>query len=116
MPPRKFKIHNSTFIILVAVVLVWLAFPGVALAHSQLLGSSPAAGVVLDLPPVQIQLAFSEGVGLEFSTIKLYDRTRAELPVGPLAHVGDDSTKVSVGIPSTLRPGVYTVVWRVISG
>ena len=97
-------------------MLIWLALPRAALAHSQLLGSSPSAGTVLDLPPVQIQLAFSEGVGLEFSTIKLYDHSRAEFQVGPLGHVSDDSTKVSVAIPATLRPGVYTVVWRVISG
>src|SRR4029078_1905677 len=87
-----------------------------ALAHSRLLSSNPVAGSVLDSPPTQIQMGFSEGVGLEFSYIKLLDRSRAEFPVGALSHPGGDPTQVSAGIGSTLRPGTYTVVWRVISG
>src|SRR5207248_4946843 len=89
-------------------LLIWLAFPYAALAHSRLLSSDPVAGSVLDSPPTQIQMSFSEGVGLEFSYIKLLDRSRAELPVGALSHQGGDPTQVSAGIGTTLRPGTYT--------
>src|SRR5215212_10483585 len=116
MVRRKINIHNSYFAVFFACLVALLVFPSVALAHSQLLGSNPAAGAVLDAPPSQIDITFSEGVGLQFSTIKLYDRTRAELALGPPAHVGGDDTTMAVGVPTTLRPGIYTVVWRIVSG
>src|SRR6476646_1287884 len=108
--------HRSYFIVFFVCLLALLVSPNLALAHSQLLGSNPPAGAVLDSPPSQIELAYSEGVGLEFSTIKLYDRTRAELPLGPPAHIAGDATRFGAGIPTTLGPGIYTVVWRIVSG
>ncbi len=93
----------------------WLLAPSPALAHARLLNSTPTAGALLDAPPEKVELSFSEEVSLQFSSIKLYDRSRKELPVGALGHEGQDVTYVSAALPVDLAPGTYTVVWRVLS-
>jgi copper transport protein len=93
----------------------WLYAPSPALAHARLLNSTPTAGALLDSPPEKVELSFSEEVSLQFSSIKLYDRSRKELPVGALSHAGQDVTYVSAELPSELVPGTYTIVWRVLS-
>src|SRR5436190_21839250 len=92
----------ATAATLVVVLAAWLLSPVVALAHSRLLNSSPVAGTVLDTPPQQIAMSFSEPVGLEFSAVNLYDRARNEIPLGTLSHGSGDSNSVAVDIPSKL--------------
>src|SRR5438046_113475 len=95
---RKVSIRNTQYALRILCLLLalsgWLAVPHAALAHSKLLSSSPTAGAVLDTPPQEIQMAFSEAVGLDFSTVKIYDRARNERPVGELSHPGGDQPEV----------------------
>jgi copper transport protein len=93
----------------------WLYAPSPALAHARLLKSTPTAGALLDSPPEKVELSFSEGVSLEFSSIKLLDRSRKELAMGALGHEGQDATYVAATLPRDLTPGTYTIVWRVLS-
>ncbi|HUP27492.1 MAG TPA: copper resistance protein CopC, partial [Chloroflexia bacterium] len=96
--------------------LLWLLPASTTLAHSKLLRTSPAAGSILAAPPTEIQLFLSESVGLEFSSLTLYDRARREQPLGPLRRVGEDDTTVSAAVLGPVPSGTYTVVWRVLSG
>lgn len=98
---------------LALALVVWLRLPVTALAHAKLTKSSPSAGTILDSSPGKVELSFSEPVSLQFSTIKLLDRTRKELPVG--APTADGSDGVSATLPATLPQGTYTIVWRVLS-
>ncbi|HET6313912.1 MAG TPA: CopD family protein [Chloroflexia bacterium] len=101
--------------LVMALLWVWLYAPSPALAHAKLLKSSPTAGALLDAPPEKVELSFSEGVSLQFSSMKLLDRSRKELAMGALGHEGQGDTYVAASLPSGLAPGTYTVVWRVLS-
>lgn len=101
---------------LVTILLLgWLYAPSPALAHAKLLRSSPTAGALLDSLPQKVELSFSEGVSLQFSSIKLLDRSRKELAMGALDHEGKGDTYVAASLPEDLAPGTYTIVWRVLS-
>lgn len=100
---------------LALVLALWLRLPALALAHAKLTESSPTAGVVLDSSPGKVEMMFSEGVSLQFSTIKLLDRSRKELPVGPPTSASGNNTAISATLPASLPTGTYTVVWRVLS-
>lgn len=97
------------------VTLTWLAGPQAASAHPELVKSSPEAGSITDSSPQQLELYFTEGVSLGFSTIKLLDRARREQPIGVLEKIGVADTDVKAIVTNPLPSGVYTVVWRVLS-
>ena len=56
----------------VLALLLTLTVAGVALAHSELESSTPAAGTVLQVAPTKASLSFSEAVEVRFSTFKVY--------------------------------------------
>jgi copper transport protein len=102
---------------IVTVVLAFYcaAFTPAAHAHARLLRSEPLASARLIEAPREIRLFLSEPVGLQFSSIKLFDRARREQPVGTLRNVAGDASAVQAEVSSELAPGSYIVVWRVVS-
>lgn len=109
------SLRHCPALIIILLLGWWLYAPSPALAHARLLKSTPTAGARLDAPPQKVELSFSESVSLQFSSIKLYDRSRKELAMGALGHDGQDTSYVAASLPSGLAPGTYTVVWRVLS-
>jgi putative copper export protein/methionine-rich copper-binding protein CopC len=104
----------SIFVLI--LLLGWLLLPIPALAHSQLVDSDPAAGALLDTSPQTLRLEWSESVSLQFSSIKVYDRTRKEQRIGALGQPAGQDTVIKASLLDTLPAGTYTVVWRVVSG
>jgi copper transport protein len=100
---------------LAAVLLYWLASPASASAHAYLVSSDPPAGALLDTSPQEIDLYFSEAASLQFSGIKLYDRSRTEHPVGAPGRADGNENSLSAALLGPLPAGTYTVVWRVVS-
>lgn len=86
-----------------------------ALAHAELLETSPQNGAHLDAAPRQVVLRFSESalpVRHGFSLLDGSGRTIAT----PSAHgVPGDATRISMPLPTSLGDGVYVVNWRVVS-
>ncbi|HST04583.1 MAG TPA: copper resistance protein CopC, partial [Chloroflexia bacterium] len=122
--PRKHNKRNNhnrrgvlrlASLILIFVMAAWLLYPPLASAHAQLVRSTPSAGALLDAPPQTMRLEFSESVSLDFSTIQVYDRARQPQKVGALGQPGGESNVIKASLPDTLAPGVYTVVWRIVS-
>ncbi|HET9494434.1 MAG TPA: CopD family protein [Chloroflexia bacterium] len=101
---------------LAALILLaaWLAVPLDASAHAKLVSTSPQAGTLLDVSPDAIRIVWSEAVSIDFSSIVVYDRTRKEMPTGPLAQAGQD-VALEVALPEPLPSGTYTVIWKVVS-
>ncbi|HEX8231447.1 MAG TPA: CopD family protein [Chloroflexia bacterium] len=100
------------------IALLWaglLLSPTPAYAHARLLGSSPAPGSSMETAPSQIEITLSEAVTLEFSTIVLLNRSRQEIPLGPIAYGSQGETSVSVSPKDVLPPGTYGAIWRVVS-
>jgi copper transport protein len=110
LPARLIRSALAALVLLVA----WLGVPLAALAHSQLVSSSPEGGSLLDTSPDAIRIVWSESVSPDFSSIKVYDRARKEMPTGPLAQPGED-VALEVSLPTPLPSGTYTVIWKVVS-
>ena len=89
---------------------------GPALAHAGLESSDPADGAVLDTPPGQVLLTFSEPPDLTLSTLGMLDATGAEVPLhDPEVVPGEGSRQVALTPMAALGDGVYTVTFRVVS-
>lgn len=84
------------------------------LAHGELLRSVPEANAVLERPPAQIELYFSEALEASFSSIKVFDSTGAQVDTSDSRLDLTDPTRLRVSLRS-LPDGVYTVSWQVLS-
>jgi copper transport protein len=89
------------------VVFVWS--PGVALAHSVLASSQPAAGQRLGTAPGVVLLGFTEPLNRPLSRAVVTDPTGRRFTGGAS---GDEEIRVPL---STNAPGVYRVDWTTVS-
>ena len=96
-------------------VLACLGLPSAASAHPSLLTTSPGPGAIEGSAPSRIQLAFSERIELEGSSLRLRDPAGRVVPLGPLIEV-DGAPGMAAGVQRTLRPGVYRASWVVLGG
>jgi copper transport protein len=63
--------------------------------------------------PAAIRLWFDEAITPGLSSIRLLDRTGAEVETGRLRTIGEPA-EVDLAL-GALKPGVYTVLWKVVS-
>ena len=101
--------------VLCAIAAASLALPAAAFAHAALLRTTPSASVVVDTPPPQVSLVYSEAVEPRFAIVSVTDAD-AHSADGRLRRAARRRTPTSsMCRSSTLRQGWYLVVWRVIS-
>ncbi len=109
--PRRAR---AAFVGVTIAVLLGLAGPPAALAHAELVSSTPADGAEITTPPTEIRLVFSEAPRLDSLSVRLFDRRGTEVALGEPTP-GPLPTTIIIPIPIDLRPGPYTVVWFVVS-
>lgn len=89
-----------------------LAFGSVpAQAHDQLIGSNPKQGAKLDKQPEWIELEYSgeiQDIGTEIRV----ERDGEDYSAGEITVEG---RTVKSALPDDLKPGDYTIAWRVVS-
>src|SRR5438270_12014773 len=96
-------------------IIVLLALLGTldsASAHANLVRSDPPANAVLDTPPTQVRLWFSEAPEPGFSQIQLLDRAGQQIQGISALHADAADPKQIVETLPTLQPGLYTLVWH----
>ena len=96
-------------------IVVALATPVDAFAHTRLKSSSPSAGAHLNVVPRQIRLDFSEVPELTFTTVQLVDPSGRSVRLSALAYAADSKRSVVATILGGMPPGDYTVVWQAAS-
>src|SRR5258706_13667337 len=97
------------------IVVVYSALTVTAVsAHALLLRSNPQANAVLEKPPVQAELFFSESLEPQLSSIKVIDTNNLVVDVGDVRADPSDPTRMSVSLRS-LSDGGYTVTWKAVS-
>jgi copper transport protein len=108
------KIKNRTIGLLIIVVLysAWAVIP--VSAHALLLRSNPQTNTILEKPPVQVELFFSEPLEPQLSSIKVIDSNNVVVDVGDVRVDPSDATRMTVSLRS-LSEGVYTVTWKAVS-
>jgi copper transport protein len=108
----KFKKHSLWLILLILLYSAW-AVPS-ARAHALLVRSTPAANAVLEVPPVQVEIFFSEPLEEKLSSIKVFDSNNLGVDVGDVRLDPADPTRMTVSL-HTLSDGVFTVTWKAVS-
>ena len=94
---------------------LWLALPAAASAHAYLVKTVPAASVVLDTPPPNIQLTYDEAVEPKFAIISVTSAAGQQETTGlPQRSPADPNTLV-VPLRPNLPEGWYLIYWRAIS-
>ena len=97
---------------LVATFFISVMFAPSAFAHATLSSSDPADGDRLDSPPDQVQLTFSEPVGLSNGYLRVTDENGERV---------DDATpkaegnRVAVGLRAGVTNGSFLISYRLIS-
>jgi copper resistance protein C len=112
-PPRLLIVGLTAGLMLLAS-WVW-ASP--ALAHTRLVQSSPPEGAVLQAPPQQVRLTFTDEIDPAFAQITVYDPSgEPVLTSDPrdIAPAGAPTTLI-VDVESDLIPGRYELSYLVTS-
>ena len=85
-----------------------------AAAHAVLVGSSPAAGSVLNQAPREIRLSFNEGIEARFSSVTVTRTDGKKVQTGRASGDPQKRGDLVVSLPA-LQPGKYQVRWQVTS-
>ena len=108
----KLRKYSIWLVLLVLLYSAWVV-PS-ARAHALLVRSNPAANAVLEVPPVQVEIFFSEPLEENLSSIKVFDSNNVSVDVGDVRVDPSDPTRLTVSLHS-LNDGVYTVTWKAVS-
>jgi methionine-rich copper-binding protein CopC len=91
------------------------ALSPLAFAHAQLVASSPAKGQVLDAPPIEIRLTFSEHVEPRTARLKLVSADKKYFDADRAHADKADPNSVAMSVP-VLHSGSYRAVWSAVGG
>lgn len=87
--------------------------PGVAQAHAAFVRSDPAPEAILDQPPQQVTIWFSQELAKD-SEIKVFDRTNQRVDANNVQVSMADPKSMTVGL-RPLSSGAYRVDWESVS-
>jgi copper transport protein len=98
----------------VAAAVAALVLPAAAWAHAALLRTTPSASGIVDTPPREVSLTFSEAVEPRFAIISVTSCSARRQTSGPPSR--DPASPDTLVVPlKRLAQGWYLVYWRVIS-
>jgi copper transport protein len=104
-----------TLLVAAQVALVALiAAHGVAFGHAELVSSVPAANASITASPPQLVLTFTEAIDPANSSLTLLGPDGSPVAGAGALRVNDAATTATADVPA-LRPGIYTVSYRVTS-
>jgi copper transport protein len=92
-----------------------LAAPAAALAHAQLLGTVPQAGLTVARQPPLVIFEYNESVGFTLGAVRVYNAAGDEVDNSDVVHPGGVGSKLGVGLKPGLPDGTYTATYSVIS-
>ena len=86
-----------------------------ALAHAQLVGTSPSTGTTVVTQPREVIFKFNQNVGGTLGAVRVYDAQGNEVDNLDVAHPAGQEHWMGVGLKPGLPDGTYTATYRVIS-
>ncbi len=99
---------------LVLALAGWILMAGVALGHSGLQRAEPPVESTLKRAPDEVKLYFTERLEAAYCTVRVEDGRGARVDRRD-SHVDRSNPALLRATLSTLPPGKYTVIWRVLS-
>ena len=86
-----------------------------ALAHAQLLATSPLSGSTVARQPQEVIFKFNQNVGGTLGAVRVYDAAGNEVDNLDVGHPDGEQHWMGVGLKPGLPDGTYTATYRVIS-
>jgi copper transport protein len=86
-----------------------------ALAHAQLLGTSPASGATVATQPKEVIFEFNQNVGGTLGAVRIYNAAGEEVDDLAVSHPRGNEHWMGVGLKPSLPDGTYTATYRVVS-
>jgi methionine-rich copper-binding protein CopC len=99
---------------MLAAAAVTLVAPASAWAHAALLSTSPVPTVVVNTPPAQVALTYSEAVEPRFAIVSVSDAAGTQHTAGRPYRSSTNPDELVQPL-HRLAQGWYLVFWRVIS-
>ncbi|MCA1668744.1 MAG: copper resistance protein CopC [Thermomicrobia bacterium] len=99
-------------LLIVAVGVMLVPIP--VAAHAELLQTDPPPNSTLDHSPDVITLHFDQPLQSGFSKVTVFDASQRPVTTVPNPAAGSDPSALAIGVP-TLKTGVYSVLWQVLS-
>ncbi|HKC21115.1 MAG TPA: copper resistance CopC family protein, partial [Gaiellaceae bacterium] len=100
--------------VMLSAAVAALALPAAAWAHAGLVHTVPQANVVLNSPPPQVQLTYTEAVEPRFAAISVTNAAGQQQTTGAPERSATNAKTLVVPL-KRLGEGWYLVYWRVIS-
>ena len=91
-----------------------LSLPATAWAHAALLRTVPSASGLVNRPPTEVSLTYTEAVEPRFAIVSVTDASGAQQTTGPARRSPADPDTLVVSL-KRLPEGWYLVYWRAIS-
>jgi copper transport protein len=114
-PHPRARRGRVTVALATIVCIAALGWAPAALAHAQLLGTSPESGATVPSQPVQVIFKFNQAVGGTLGAVRVYDAQGHEVDDLQVSHPGGQEHWMGVGLKPHLPDGTYTATYRVIS-
>jgi methionine-rich copper-binding protein CopC len=105
---------RAVAVALLGMLAATLLAPAIAVAHAELISSTPVANASLRESPSAVTMTFSEPIDPATASVQLLDELQHPVTGVGSVHVDATALVASVDVP-TLEPGVYTVSYRVTS-
>jgi hypothetical protein len=90
------------------------ALPPGALAHAELLKAQPARRAAETRAPTQVRLWFNEEIEAAYTSVTVLDAAHEPVTAEKPHAAADDPKSIVLPLPA-LKPGQYTVKFRVLS-
>jgi copper transport protein len=110
----RVRVPRLTLALTVAGLLALASAPS-ALAHAQLLGTSPQAGSTVARQPAEVIFKFNQPVGGTLGAVRVYDARGGQVDDLDVTHPEGQQRWMGVGLTAGLPAGAYTATYRVIS-
>lgn len=104
----------SILLVVIAVATLLLGGAAGASAHAVLDRAEPRPGSRVRMSPTQVRLSFTERIEPAYSTIQVVDEAGRRVDRDDAQVDAPPATLLRVSV-EPLRPGRYTVIWRVLS-
>jgi copper transport protein len=110
-------VRRAPLIAVLAALALALALllPASALAHAQLVGTSPQSGSTVKTQPREVIFKYNQPVGGTVGAVRVYNAQGDQVDNLDVSHPGGHQSWMGVGLTPNLPDGTYTATYRVIS-